>query len=161
MSADDDIIRAYDEELGPEPPVPSNRGFWIVAGTLLLGGIFLVVEIFANQPLADSIGHAQQTLRRAQAAAEIALARSGGFESADAAGLSGRITDLSFRPGDESSVGLDDVSVSASDSTWAAAVQIRPGACFYLKLDRGGDPRYGSGTECTGESALTADQARW
>jgi hypothetical protein len=161
VPADDDIIRAYDRELGPEPPVSSNRGFWVVAGTLLLGGIFLVVEIFANRPLADSIGHAQQTLRRAQAAAEIALARTGGFETADAEGLSARVTDLSFRSGDESSVGLDDVSVSASDSTWAAAVQIRPGACFYLKLDRGDDPRYGSGTECTGETALTADQGRW
>ena len=161
MPADDDIIRAYDQELGPEPPVRSNRGFWVVAGTLLLGGIFLVVEIFANRPLADSIGHAQQTLRRAQAAAEVALAQTGGFEAADADGLAARMGDLTFRAGDESSAGLDDVSVSASDTTWAAAVQIRPGACFYLKLDRGGDPRYGSGTECTGETALTAQDSRW
>jgi hypothetical protein len=161
VAADDDIIRAYDEELGPEPPPRSNRGFWVVVGTLLLGGVFLVVEIFANRPLADSIGHAQQTLREAQAVAEVALARTGGFGAADADALSARMPNLTFRSGDESSAGLNDVSVSASDSTWAAAVQIRPGACFYLKLDRGGDPLYGSGTECTGTAALNAQDARW
>jgi hypothetical protein len=159
--ADDDIIRAYEEELGPEPPPPSNRGFWVVAGTLLVGGIFLIVEIFANRPLADSIGHAQQTLRRAQGAAEIALAETGGFDAADADGLTADVPELSFRPSDEASVGLDDVSVAASDTTWAAAVEIRPGACFYLHLTRGDDPRYGSGTECTGQAALGASDPRW
>ena len=161
MVTDDDVIRAYEEELGPEPPTPSNRGFWVVAGALLVVGIFLVVEILANRPLADSIGHAQQTLRRAQAAAEISLAETGGYEGADAEALMSEVTELSFRSSDESSVGPDDVSVAASDSTWAAAVQIRPGACFYLRLTRGDDPRYGSGTECTGEAALGASDPRW
>ena len=32
--------------------------------------MFLIVEIFANRPLANSIGHAQDSLRRAQGAAE-------------------------------------------------------------------------------------------
>jgi hypothetical protein len=161
MATDDDIIRAYDEELGPEPPARSTRGFWVVAGTLLLGGMFLVVQIFANRDLANTIGHAQDTLRRAQGAAEVVHSRTGSFEDAGAEELEHDVPDLAFRAADEESFGLDVVSVSASEQTWAAAVQARPGACFYLRLDAGEDPRYGSGTECTGEAALEADDTRW
>lgn len=160
MAIDDDVIRAYEEEFRPEPTVRSNRGFWIVAGTLLVSGLFLIVEIFANRPLATSIGHAQSTLRKAQATAELAYDRTGSFTGADAGGLAEDIAELTFRPGAESSVGLDDVSVSASDMVWAAAVQVRPGACFYIRLGAG-DPRYGAGTECTGEVALLARDPRW
>jgi hypothetical protein len=161
MAADDDVIRAYEDELGPEPPVPSSRGFWVVLGAMVVGGLFLLVEIFANRPLANSIGHAQDSLRRAQAAAEVALARDGDFSDADVAGLNEDVSDLSFRTGNEASVGPDDVSVAASETVWAAAVQARPGACFYIRLERGVDPRYGAGTECTGDAALLAAEPRW
>lgn len=161
MAADDDVIRAYDEELGPEPIPRSNRGFWVVAGTMLVGGLFLLVEIFANRPLADSIGHAQDSLRQAQTAAEVVYDRTGSFEDAGAASLEEDVPDLTFRTGDEASFGLDIVSVSASDLVWAAAVQTRPGACFYIRLDVGEDARYGAGTECTGEAALLANDSRW
>jgi hypothetical protein len=161
MAIDDEVIRAYEEEFGPEPTPRSNRGFWIVAGTLLVSGVFLIVEIFANRPLANSIGHAQNTLIRAQAAAETVQTRTGSFQGADARALGEDLTDVTFRSGDGSSVGLDDVSVSASDTVWAAAVQVRPGACFYIRLGAGADPRYGAGTECTGEVALLANDPRW
>ena len=161
MAIDDDVIRAYEEEFGPEPAPRSNRGFWIVAGTLLVSGVFLIVEIFANRPLANTIGHAQSTLRRAEAAAKAVYDRTGSFQEADAGALGEDVTGLSFRSGDGSSVGLDDVSVSASDTVWAAAVQVRPGACFYIRLGAGADPRYGAGTECTGEVALLAADPRW
>jgi hypothetical protein len=161
MAIDDDVIRAYEEEFGPEPAPRSNRGFWIIAGTLLVSGVFLIVEIFANRPLATSIGHAQSTLRKAQTAAELTHDRTGSFQDADAGALAEDITDLTFRSGGESSVGLDDVSVSASDTEWAAAVQVRPGACFYIRLGTGADPRYGAGTECTGEVGLLANDPRW
>lgn len=161
MAIDDDVIRAYEEEFGPEPTPRANRGFWIIAGTLLVSGVFLIVEIFANRPLATSIGHAQSTLREAQAAAETVQGRTGSFQEADAGGLAEEDTGLTFRSGDEASVGLDDVSVWASDTVWAAAVQVRPGACFYTRLEVGEDPRYGAGTECTGEIALLARDSRW
>ncbi|HEX5936741.1 MAG TPA: hypothetical protein VFZ75_03460 [Actinomycetota bacterium] len=161
MAADDEIIRAYDDELGPEPTPPSNRRFWLVVGVMALGGIILVVEIFANRGIADTIGHAQHTLRRAQEAAEIVQIRTGSFEEASAEELEQDVADLAFRDAADESFGLDVVSVSASDTTWAAAVQARPGACFYLRLDVGADPRYGSGTECTGEAALSAADPRW
>jgi hypothetical protein len=161
MAADDEVIRAYDEELGREPMPSSNRGFWIVAGTLLVGCTFLLVEIFANRPLANAIGHAQDSLRRAQDAADVIFGRTASYQEADAASLSEDVPDLTFRPGDEASFGLDVVSVSASDLEWAAAVQTRPEACFYIHLHVGQDARYGAGTECTGEAALLADDPRW
>jgi hypothetical protein len=161
MAIDDEVIRAYEEEFGPEPAPRSNRGFWIVAGTLLVSGVFLIVEIFANRPLANTIGHAQSTLRRAEAAAKAVYDRTGSFQEADAGALDEDVTGLSFRSGDVSSVGLDDVSVSASDTVWAAAVQVRPGACFYIRLGAGADTRYGAGTDCTGEVALLARDPRW
>ena len=161
MAADDDLIRSYDEELGPEPIPRSNKGFWVVAGTMLVGGMFLIVEIFANRPLANSIGHAQDSLRRAQAAAEVISNRTASFEGADPASLEDDVSGLSFLPGDEDSFGLDVVSVSASEQGWAAAVQTRPGACFYIHLRVGEDARYGAGTECTGEAALLAEDPRW
>jgi hypothetical protein len=161
MAIDDEVIRAYEEEFGPERAPRSNRGFWIVAGTLLVSGVFLIVEIFANRPLANTIGHAQSTLRRAEAAAKAVYDRTGSFQEADAGALGEDVTGLSFRSGAGSSVGLDDVSVSASDTVWAAAVQVRPGACFYIRLGAGADPRYGAGTECTGEVALLARDPRW
>jgi hypothetical protein len=161
VATDDEIIRAYEEELGPEPPGRSNRGFWVVLGTMVFGGLFLVVEIFANRPLANDIGHAQDTLRRARSAAGSIYDRTGSFVSAGPDDLADDLTGLSLRPGNEPSVGLDDVSVSASEMVWAAAVRSRPGACFYVRLGAGSEPRYGSGSVCTGEAALEADQPRW
>ena len=161
MAADDDIIRAYDDELGPEPIPPSNRRFWLVVGVIALGAIILIVEIFANRNIANTIGHAQHTLRRAQDAAEVVQGRTGSFEEATAEELEGDVPDVAFREEADESSGLDVVSVSASETTWAAAVQARPGACFYLRLDEGSDPKYGSGTECTGEAALEAADTRW
>ena len=84
VATDDEIIRAYDAEPGPEPVTPrsNNRGFWVVLGTMVFGGLFLVVEIFANRPLANDIAHAQDTLRRAQAAAQTVYDQTGSFVSA-------------------------------------------------------------------------------
>jgi hypothetical protein len=161
MATEDEILRAYEAEFGPQPPAHRNRGFWLVIGVLLAAGAFLVVEILAHRPLANTIGHAQATLRLAQGAAEAVRSETGGFAEADAAGLATAAPSLRFRDPGEPSGGLDEVSVAASGRIWAAAVQARPGACFYLRLEVGADPRYGSGTECTGEAALRAAEPRW
>jgi hypothetical protein len=161
VAADDEIIRAYDDELGPEPRPRSNRRFWLIAGAMALGGIVLVVEIFANRNIADTIGHAQHTLRQAQSGAELIRSRTGSYEEASAEELELDLPQLVFREAEDASFGLDVVSVAASETTWAAAVQARPGACFYIRLDVGSDPRYGSGSECTGEAALEAEDTRW
>ena len=68
MHDDDEILETYEHEFefDAEPaPRRSNRGFWLVAGSILVGSIVLVVEIFANRPIANTIGHAQFDLRAA------------------------------------------------------------------------------------------------
>ena len=108
-----------------------------MAGSILVGSIVLVVEIFANRPIANTIGHAQFDLRAAQSAALKISSTSGSFAGANADGLNlerldeGRL--IAVGP-DEVSDGVNEVSVYADEDTWAAAVSARPGACFYLKI---------------------------
>lgn len=170
MHDDDEIIEAYESEMGPEPMPPperrgSNRGFWIVAGAILAASAVLVVEIFANRPIANTIGHAQHDLRMAQAEALSVLAETGSFEAADAETLgTARLDGGALRvvgPDDDSS-GLGEVSVYADVTTWAAAVRAGADACFQLKLVVGRDtPLYGVSSACTGRAALGAADSRW
>lgn len=159
----DDDLSAYEAELaeGGSPRPRSNRGFWLVLGTILLACVVLVVEIFANKPIKDSIAHAEASLRTAQSAAEEIHAATGSFNGADAAGMTQEAPSLTYLGPDESSQGLDEVSVVAAPTGWAAAVQARPDACFYLRLTDAGEVFYGVGTTCTGAQATYAADPRW
>jgi hypothetical protein len=170
MRDDDEIIEAYEMEIGGASPAPaeprrSNRGFWLVLGAILAASAILMVEIFANRPIAETIGRAQHDLRAAETEARSVLDATGTFDAADAealdaAGLDGGA--LNVVGPDEASSGLGEVSVYADATTWAAAVSARPNACFYLKLVVGrDDPLYGVGTECTGREALDSRDPRW
>ena len=170
MRDDDEIIEAYEMEIGgaspaPAEPRPSNRGFWLVLGAILAASAILMVEIFANRPIAETIGRAQHDLRAVEAEARSVLDATGTFEAADAealdaAGLDGGA--LNVVGPDDASSGLGEVSVYADATTWAAAVSARPNACFYLKLGAGRDvPLYGVRTECTGREALDSRDPRW
>jgi hypothetical protein len=170
MRDDEEIIGAYERELteddgddGGEVTAgrAGGRGFLIVAGALVLGCVLLVVQILANRPLANTIAHAQHTLRTAQAAAEGIQRETGSFSDASAGDLRAAEPGLTFREGDQPSTGLNDVSVHASSDVWAAAVRARPGACFYLKLEVDADATYGTGEVCSGTAALAADESRW
>lgn len=158
---DKEILRAYEAELASATPPRPNRSFWLILGVVVAAGIFVVVEILVHLPLANSIGVAQESLRRTQHVAERIRADEVGFAEADSEALSEELSDLTFLPASASSTGVRDVSVSASPDVWAAAVQARRGACFFLRLEIGEDPMYGVGAECTGEAALGADQPRW
>jgi hypothetical protein len=159
---DDDILEAYERQMSEVPrPQRTNRGFWLVAGTMLLAAVVLLVEIFANRGIKDTIAHAQRSLRLAQAAAERVHEDSSSYLDASADDLASGESSLSFRGPHDASSGLDDVSVASSDLEWAAAVQARPGACFYLRLDAEGRVFYGSGVVCTGAEALGASDSRW
>lgn len=163
MPDDEEVLESYEREMAEVPaPRRANRGFWLVAGTMLLACILLLVEIFANRGIKDTIAHAQSSLRLAQAAAERVHGDSGSFQEASADDLGQAEPSLSFVGPDDPSTGLDDVSVASSDVVWAAAVQVRPGACFYLRLDADAEASYGSGTLCTGAEALArAAGSRW
>jgi hypothetical protein len=166
---EDDILQAYEREFDGaqvhEQPRRSNRGFWLVVGALAISSIVLVVEIFANRPIANTIGHAQFDLRQAQATASRLRSSTGSFVAAGAAGLNeanlhgGELTAVGP---DEASSGLDEVSVYADEETWAAAISVTPGACFYLRLDTDRqEPIYGVGTICTAREALGSREDRW
>ena len=160
---DDEILEAYEVEMAGEPvPVRrSNRGFWVVIITIGLACVILVGEIFANKPLGDQIGTAEHNLTLAQGAAQQIRTTTGSFADADPAGLATVLPAMRFHGADAPSTSLDDVSVAASAGAWAAAVQARPGACFYLRLTDNAETFYGSGERCTGRAALSANQPSW
>ena len=147
------------------PPAParkrSNRGFWLVAGAMLAACVLLVVAIVANRGTKDAIAHGEHSLEAASAAAQAIFARDGSYAAADAAGLAPAEPSLDYVGPSVASDGLDQLSVAASDDGWAAAVQVRPGACFYLRRTSSGDVFYGVGTGCTGRDALSAADTQW
>jgi hypothetical protein len=143
------------------PSRRSNRGFWLVAGSLLLASVFMLVEIFANFGMKDTVAHAEHTLRGVQAAAERIRDADGSLAAADQIRLATMEPTFSYVAGDDVAHGLDQVSVATAGSAWAAAVEVRPGACFYLHLLADGRVFYGAGTVCTGREALQATDPRW
>lgn len=173
MRDDDDIIEAYERELDPGEDEPVDlvpfdddvprrqRGFWLVAGSIAVCAVILVTAILANVGVKDTIAHAQHSLRVAETAADQILTRAGSFALADAEGLAMNETTLTYVEGDDESGSLDEVSVASSAAEWAAAVQVRPGACFYLRRTISGEVYYGTGTVCTGFAAADSIDPRW
>jgi hypothetical protein len=167
MPGDDELIDAYEEELSAPPPRRgSGRGFWLVVGSIGLACVLLLVEIFANRPIANDIGRAQHALRVAESGAARVYTETGSYAGADAAGLTAARFDggeLTYVDATTTSSGTDSVSVGiTADGEWTAAVQVRPGACFYLRLIPGAkDPKYGVGTDCTAIQARASSDDRW
>jgi hypothetical protein len=161
MQDHDEILRADEGPAGTEPVRRSNRGFWLVTGAIGVTCVFLLVEIFVNGPIKDTIAHAEATLRDAQAAAARVHDASGSHANADAGAMAAADPAHGYRAADAPSTGLDDVSVATRPGEWAAAVEARPEACFYLRITDAGQVFYGVGTVCTGEVALSATDPRW
>ena len=161
MIDDDELTGAGD--LDGEDPLPrSNRGFWIIATSLALVCILMVIAIFANRPLKDAIGHTESDLNGALARAQRVQSSSGTFTEADAASLAGGDDGRDYVGPDEASSGPGSVSVYASADVWAAAVQARPQACFFIKQVIGEDTAYGVASgACTGRAALEASADQW
>ena len=169
MPDEDDLLEAYERELAdvdvdPVEPFPRrhNRGFWMVAGTIALGSVVLLVEIFANRPIVNGISRAEHDLTVARRNAERLYAQGGTFELANASGLSAVDPGRTYVGGDRSSSSPGTVSVVATADTWAAASRSQQGTCFYVKLTNGEDPTYlVADGACTGQEALKADQPQW
>ena len=77
--------------------------------------MFVVVEIFANLGLKDTIGHAEHTLTVAQAAAGTVATNDGSLDDADHLRLAAVEPSLQWIPGAEQSTGLDQVSVATAN----------------------------------------------
>ena len=161
MIDDDELTGAGDLE-AEDPPPRSNRGFWIVATSLALVCILMVIAIVANRPLKDTIGHTESDLNAALLHAQRVQGSSGVFSGADADSLAAVDDEREYLGPDEASAGPGSVSVYASANVWAAAVQARPQACFFIKQVIGEDTAYGVATgECTGRAALAASSDQW
>ena len=166
MPEDDDILEVYERELGAEPlgprPQRSNRGFWVVVGTMVLGAIILMVEIFANRPMVNAIARTENDLETSLAAAERIYADGGSFTPADADALEAVVEGRTFVDADIHAPSPGTVSVYAAGTTWAAASPTAQGTCFYVKQIAGAAPLYMvADGDCTGTEALVADQPRW
>ena len=161
MIDDDELSGAGDLE-GQEPPPRSTRAFWVITTALVLICILMVIAIVANRPLKDAIAHTEFDLNGALARAERIQASSGTFEGADTASLAAGDDERDYVGPDEQSVGPGTVSVYSSASVWAAAVQARPNACFFIKETVGEATTYAVATgPCTGRAALAAADDRW
>jgi len=161
MPVDDAL--ALDKLTDDGAPAPRGRGrsAWIVFAALGFACVFVVVEIFANLGIKDSIGHAEQTLTVAQAAAGRAFTADGSFNGADHTRMAAVEPSLQWIAAGDQATGLNEVSVATQDGNWGAAVEARPGACFYLHLTSDGGTFYGVGTSCTGQEALQATDPSW
>jgi len=163
------MLEAYERELAdvdldPIEPLPRRhqRGFWMVAGTIAIGAVVLLVEIFANRPLVNGISRVEHDLTVARRHAERIFSDGGTFEAADASGLAAADAGRTYVEGDQASSTPGTVSVVATADTWAAASRSQQGTCFYLKLTVGRDATYlVADGACTGQEALKADQPQW
>lgn len=163
MRDDDDILEAYERELNDdETPPPRRHGFWMVAGAIGLGSVVLLVEIFANRPLVNSISRVEHDLNVARARAERIFSDGGSFAPADASGLAAADAGRTYVEADRPATSPGIVSVYAVADTWAAAARTRQGTCFYVKLQAETDPSYlVADGSCTGQEALRANQSEW
>jgi len=163
---DDDILEAYEAEFDGSPfePMPrhGNRGFWMVAGTMALGAVVLLVEIFANRPMVNAISRTENDLKAALRTAERIYADGGTFTAADAQVLSDADDARTYVVADRSATSPGIVSVYASGDTWAASSPTAQGTCFSVKQVAGEDTRYlVADGACTGIEALGATDTQW
>ena len=166
MPDDDEVLETYEQELDGadliRPRRASNRGFWMVAATIALGAIVLMVEIFANRPMVNSISRTENDLKAALRAAERIYTEGGSFTPADAEALGADDADRRYVEADQPADRSGTVSVYASGDTWAASSPTRSGTCFSIKQVAGQETTYlVSDGDCTGMEALQADQDRW
>jgi hypothetical protein len=161
MPVDDTLLADELTDDGAPLPRRNGRSAWIVFAALGFACVFVVVEIFANLGIKDSIGHAEQTLTVAQAAAARVAAADGTYQDADHLRMAAVEPSIQWIAGGEQATGVNEVSVATSNGDWGAAIEARPGACFYLHVTSEGTTFYGVGISCTGQEALRATDPRW
>src|SRR4029079_605538 len=134
----------------------------MVAGTMALGAVVLLVEIFANRPMVNAISRTENDLKAALRTAERIYADGGTFTAADADALARADEVRTYVDGNRSATSPGIVSVYASGNTWAASSPTAQGTCFSVKQVAGEDTRYlVAYGDCTGSEALGATDTQW
>ena len=108
---------------------------------------------------AASDAQAQVSAVTALEIAQRALSTSVTFADASPDALNSVQSALSFQL--SPSTTTNEVSMAATDSAWAAAVYSSSGTCYYVRLAAKDQVTYGTGSECSGQSALSADGTSW
>ena len=96
---------------------------------------------------------AQSTVRNALVAAKVAFVDGDTYATVTVQALSAIEPSLRFVPG--ASTGPEVVSVAASADEVGLAVLSKSGTCFYIHASVSADA-FGSGSQCTGQAALSA-----
>jgi hypothetical protein len=160
VPVDDDVLTSTTPAPDADAPAAGRRhGFWLVAGAIGLASMFVVIEIFANFGVKDTIAHAEFSLRKAETA--VGTVQDAGSDTLTPTHMTSVEPTLLWVDGDRPSTGLQEVSLATDGAAWGLAVQVKPGACFYLHHTAAGQVFYGAGTLCTGEQALRATDPRW
>ena len=149
-------MTARRQHRGPEAGVTLIEGLVVlgIIGTLLAIGVPTLVGTRAH----DQDTLAQQSLRSALTAADVAFAPHQTFADADVTTLSAATPTLDYALGGLISLGPRSISVVADKDRWAAAAQSETGTCFFIAADHDGRVRYGTATDgpCSGNMARRA-----
>jgi hypothetical protein len=150
----DDETRSTDV---PAAPQRSNRGFWLIAGGLLIAGLVIVVGALLTSPDPPSTS-AKANLELSLRAARIARSKAGTYAAATADELGVIEVRLMFVPGDRPSTGPAQVSVHAGLDAWMAAALASNGGCRWIRVDGPSDlvVRGASQGVCSGDSIAAA-----
>jgi len=136
-----------------------------VATALAVGVGVLTSGFTAPEDTGSASGNLSAAARPAQEAATTALdaarqvAVNGSIADAAPNALTAVAPTVLFIDGP--STGPSVVSVYAGAAGWAAAVHGAHATCYWVAVAAEGGTRYGTGSACTGMSALAADRPAW
>jgi type II secretory pathway pseudopilin PulG len=138
---------------GPEAGVTLIEGLLVVAivGTLVAIAVPTFVDSHARQDDAS----AQQSLRSALTAADVAFAPHRTFIDANGATLRLATPTLDYVTGNVISIGSRSISIRPEADRWSAAAQSETGTCFFIAAHHDGRVRYGTSADgaCSGDTA--------
>jgi hypothetical protein len=156
-------------QIGIDPRLLVVVGALLIAALAVFGFLTFVStggrEAAGGQVTAvEQIDHsqdalAQSTLRNAMVAAKTLYADAGTYDGLGPADLAGIEPSLTYTDGP--SADAQTVSVVMQGNVAALAAMSPPGTCFYIRDDAVGGVTFGSGTECTGQAAMTAAAPSW
>lgn len=169
---------------------PSNLGPLIIAAGIVLAGVVVAFAVIATRPqepapvavpppieaptqapaqepspvapASPGTASPQTALQETLSAAQAIREASGDYADATSFELATSLPDYTFLPAAQPSIGATQISYYASGNLFAAAALGDDGTCWWIRDDRTtGVTLYGSGSVCTGNSALSASGQSW
>ena len=117
-----------------------------------------VTQIGMTEPMATD-AEAKEAARLALVAARAAFTEHRSLLDAGPAQLTALQPGYTFVDGPSTMPRI--VSVASTKGLWAAAIMGPEGTCYWIRMTSGGDVSRGTGSECTGTVALSAEDEGW